>query len=407
MSTVHRTTVAQRPIPACIAAVLAAAFLHGCGTMETVKETIKEKFDGGGVIIPRLAPVVPPPPPDPRSSIRPDVDCKIPEENFDFGVTLQQRLGAEGAARLKALLSSDFKSSDLSPADRELLRKYSKEVVWMPAIIEQWIGRLLFFSGGSNIKSKPRTSFTEPEWDQATKSMGRLLGVAPQMPFEVRLMLIENGDTGSLAGGLVLLDERTMSGSTDPSQTDKLNFVAAHELAHIYKRHRAKRIQQLLVDSDSGLELMRKSFEMVKNTGGSSSLPAGGEFAEMAAWFRRLFEAAKLGSEQIEALRKHNAAYEQDQEFEADMCATSMLIRSGVGDPLRGFRLYRSDQQESAMSVANSGTSKVYQSHPPNTEREKRILSKINLSASPSASPAPRSSSPTPAAPPRPPRTKQ
>lgn len=294
-------------------------------------------------------------------NIRPDAQCQVPDETYDFTGVITARYGPEGALRLKKLLDTDFKESSISPKDKQLLNTLAREMLWIPASVEEQIGNLMF-TFSSDLKTMPRDS-NEEFWNGTAQLMSRLLSAAPKTPFDTRLVLVESGDPGSLAGGLVLLDADTVKSVFDDPRNagrPKLNFILAHELAHIYKRHRAKRIQQLLVDSQSGLKLTRLIFKNVQQ--GKADLSA-----------TTVIQMATLFPEIIDLVRKNNAKYEQDQELEADGCATALMLRAAIDDPLAGFRAYRQDQRNQNKLGGEVGHWTPYVSHPPNDAREKNI----------------------------------
>lgn len=294
-------------------------------------------------------------------NIRPDAQCKVPDETYDFTGVITARYGPEGALRLKKLLDTDFKESSISPKDKQLLNTLAREMLWIPASVEEQIGKLMF-TFSSDLKTMPRDS-NEEVWNGTAQLMSRLLSAAPTTPFDTRLVLVESGDPGSLAGGLVLLDADTVKSVFDDPRNagrPKLNFILAHELAHIYKRHRAKRIQQLLVDSQAGLKLTRLIFKNIQQ--GKADLSA-----------TTVIQMATLFPEIIDLVRKNNAKYEQDQELEADGCATALMLRAAIDDPLAGFRAYRQDQRSQNKLGGEAGHWTPYVSHPPNDAREKNI----------------------------------
>lgn len=306
-----------------------------------------------------------------KIAIRPDRQCATPDENYDILAAMQQRVGAEGALRLKQLVSTDFKGGKLSKQDHELLRKMSKEMLWIPAPLEEAIGTAFYQYSKSNLKELDNNEATAPIWSHAERTTAKLLGNAPKMPFQTVLVLLNKGDPQALAGGRIFLDSQTIEGAVDDpndrKQVDKTTFVLAHELAHVYKRHRAKRIQQLLVDSDSGLQLVRTIFTALqpKDKKAGTNTAANQE----PGWGAYL-KTAMLVPSLVDEFNKHNAAYLQDQEMEADACAAALMLSSGLGDPVAGFVQYRQDEKAKGHTQEHID---LYASHPPNAQRETNI----------------------------------
>lgn len=299
--------------------------------------------------------------------IRPDQLCKSPNESYNFTDTLMARIGQEGVLRLTKLFETDFKKADLKPQERQYLKILAKEMLWIPASVEEQIGNAMLAYASKSMTFVVDGPDNEDLWDKSAKLTGGLLAKAPKTPFQTRLVIVENGEPQSLAGGLIFIDMATAKAAFDDKRShkhvEKLNFIVAHELAHIYKRHRAKRLQQLLVDTDTGLKLTRSIFSTIKKDS------AGKENFNVSRWV----QTAVLIPELIDIFRKHNALYEQDQEFEADACATALMMASAAGNPVAAFATYREDQ----VKHGKGGDSMdLYASHPPNKKREEMIRTK-------------------------------
>jgi len=307
------------------------------------------------------------------ASIRPDAQCAGPAESYDFVGVLTARYGAEGALRFQALMSSDFKSDKLNAKDKALLRTLAREMLWIPASVEDQLGRLMLEAGGQQLKHLSRSPVNEEIWVRTTSALSQLLNAAPKSPFDTRLMIVENGDPGSLAGGYIFIDKPMAEAAADqvkphsPEQ-QRLQFVMAHELAHVYKRHRAKRIQQLIVDSEAGLKIVRALYSSSSKSANKNQ-PNG-----LGLWLPLSFQVYELAQQ----MRKHHAKYEQDQEFEADSCATALLLQSGQVDPLEGFRAFRAYATAQGHESTLANEADPFASHPPNAAREDNIKVKLS-----------------------------
>jgi hypothetical protein len=313
-------------------------------------------------------------PPLSRTTV--EVQCKTPLENYDFASTIGTRFGAEGQARLQRLLSTDFNSASLTPQDRAILKVMSTEMLWIPVPVEEKIGSALLIASSRELTVLENEGANKPLWTKTVAMVSDLSSVSPPNPFELRLILLQKGAPGSLAGGVIFVDNETLKSTFDddsPYAEEKLRFVLAHELAHIYKRHRAKRIQQVLVDSDSGLKLMRQIVTRGQMKGGGTTVAAVKE------WIETISAVPQVAQD----LFKKHEKYGMDQEFEADACATAMMMGASLGNPLRAFRAYTKDAAQFQGAILPTGTNAVaatgetMRTHPPDSEREANIDRKM------------------------------
>lgn len=309
------------------------------------------------------------------------VQCETPAENYDFSATIGLRFGAEGQARLQTLMASNFRSASLTPRDKAMLRVLSTEMLWIPVPVEEQIGNALLLASSREMTVLGKDGPNAIIWKQSIDMVRELSAVTPPNPFELRLILLEKGEPGSLAGGVIYLDDQTITSVFDKPTAqgdEKLRFIVAHELAHIYKRHRAKRIQQVLVESDAGLTLMRQIVN--RSRAGANT----GTFADVAQWA----QTATALPEVVKTLMSRHEQYAMSQESEADACATAMMMSAKLGDPLRAFRAYAKDavQMRAVNSAPTSpvpGSNAVssafdnMRTHPPDAEREANIGRKM------------------------------
>jgi len=325
-----------------------------------------------------------------------EVQCKTPAESYDFSAVIASRFGAEGQARLQTLMSSNFSSASLTPKDKEMLKVLSTEMLWIPVPVEEQIGNALLLASSRDLTALEKTGPNATIWAKSVEMVSDLQAVAPPNPFTLRLILLEKGEPGSLAGGVIYMDNQTITSVFDnltPQSEEKLRFVLAHELAHIYKRHRAKRIQLVLVDTDAGLKLMRLLFNQGRAKTGAASLAAVQE------WGQTIVALPEI----VQALQKKHDAYAMNQELEADACATSMMMSAKLGDPLRAFKAYAKDASQiraSNVAVASQGSdaaaagaNNMINTHPPDSTREANIATKMREYGG--AGPSPSASTPS------------
>ncbi|MDM0053517.1 M48 family metalloprotease [Variovorax sp. J22R115] len=304
------------------------------------------------------------------TNIRAEVQCKTPAENYDFSATVFAKFGAEGKARIERLLSTNFASASLTPEDREILAYTAKEMLWIPVPVEETIGTALLLVSNKELTVLSNEGSNKVFWTKTVAMVSELSNAGPPNPFKIRLILLQMGTPGSLAGGVIFIDNETLKSvfddDTDGAQ-EKLRFIVAHELAHIAKRHRAKRIQQLLVDSDSGLRLMRQIVTRGQGGGGASTPAAFGEWIQTVAAIPHL----------AQDLMKQHEKYGLDQEYEADACATAMMMDGNLGNPVRAFQAYRKDAAQIAATAPATGAVGMagasVRTHPPDALREANI----------------------------------
>ncbi len=392
-----------------LAMSLLAASLAGCmatqGTVVTPEGSKDSGFKMPWTSREESASVPPPPPPPDSAKMSQtvsrttvEVQCKTPAENYDFGTAIGQRFGAEGKARMERLLTTDFATASLTPKDREMLRFMSTEMLWIPVPVEEKIGSALLIASSRDMTVLERDGNAE-FWTKTVTMVRNLSATAPPNPFELRLILLQKGSPGSLAGGVIFIDNATLKSVFDDDSAEaeeKLRFVIAHEMAHIYKRHRAKRIQQVLVDSDAGLKLMRQIIARGQSRGSGSTVAA----------FQEWIQTASAVPQVAEDLMKKHEKYGKDQEFEADACATAMMMNGNLGNPLRAFRGYAKDaaRLEKAGQAGVPGSNamigaSLIETHPPIPARESNIDQKMKDLVTTSAPPKAAATAPSTPAP--------
>lgn len=284
------------------------------------------------------------------TSIQPDLVCSVPQEEFDIVSVVSARLGAEAGARLTRLLATDFKSADLTPKDREVLKYVARETLWIPSIVESWLGDGLMSATKSDlVPIHPDLTNVQTF---ANKTLRDLVTVSPKTPFEIELMVLESGTPSGMIGGRIFIDLATvreaMSEQAPAARKDKLVFIYAHELAHIYKRHQAKRLQERLVSIDEAHKVVR------------TLLNSRSAFSDIKALVQTVGNIDAI----VAGLRSHQAEFLRSQEVEADACAAALMVEYGRGDPVRGFETYAKERGLSKKEWT------IYNDHPPDAERK-------------------------------------
>lgn len=354
------------------AGLLALAGLSGCAASSSESMTKIERTSapsgpsGPSAVVPM--PLTPPgsgpvPAASAGTGIQPDIACATPQEEFDIVAVVAKQLGIEAAARLKRLLSTDFKTSDLTTKDRETLKFIARETLWIPAFVERLLGDALFSAARQQLM--PVEDDTGKLQAFAARTLGDIVNVSPQTPFKIELMVLDGGTPSGMVGGRVFIDRDTVRDgmATQPAalaRRDKLLFIYAHELAHIYKRHHAKRLQEQLLSIDEAHKLATLLLER------------RGATADAKAVIETMVAAKAI----VVGLRSHQADFLRSQEVEADACAASLMKSYRLGDPVRGFATYAKERGQKKQGWT------LYDDHPPDEQRKQVIDYVSNSSAS-------------------------
>lgn len=287
----------------------------------------------------------------------PDTNCSRPQERFNIAEKVADYGGTQASLRLQRLIESDFRYSDLKPEDKKMLAYLARTTVWLPVEVEAKLGTV-FDGGGSLFKKRPELSpLDQAAVDQVNERLTALKGVVTDFPADVRLSVDKSMPDGASArfGGVIQLSERFLgSVSESPAGAD---FLLAHELSHVYKRHAVKDMQFKLISTEEGWELGRKVLQRAQR--GMAVDPINdGVF---------LFTTVpKL----IEFVRSIQLKYGRHQELEADACAVVWL--TGIGsDPITAWDAYKA-----TIAASAGGPSSYAPSHPSSEEREARFRRK-------------------------------
>jgi hypothetical protein len=284
------------------------------------------------------------------NGIQPDLVCAVPQEDYDIMTVVKTRLGVEAAARLTRLFSTDFKTADLTPQDRKLLQFIARETLWIPPFVERLIGDAYFNATKGSLTA---IDVTDPVQEKqqifATETLQKIVSVSPQTPFDIELMILKDGTPSGQAGGRLFVDQKTVRDAMgkDVARKDRLVFIYAHELAHIYKRHKAKRLQEQLISIDEAHKLVGVLMTQSSGWNSPESLIAAGVSLKAV----------------VDGLLRHQADFLRSQEVEADACAASLMVQSKLGDPIKGFATYVNGRS------AKKHAWTVYDEHPSDDQR--------------------------------------
>jgi Zn-dependent protease with chaperone function len=262
-----------------------------------------------------------------RSELSPDSNCSRPRESFGIADKLAKYGGTAASLRLTRLIQSDFEFSKLTREDKEMLRYLAQTTVWIPAEIESKLGAIydtstgFFGLGGPRLTDDQKVAFQEIE-----EKLEQLKKAVPDYPAEIRLRVDKSLTDGAFArfGGVILLSERFLNGLGDAENGG--DFLLAHEVSHVYKRHALKSLQFNLISSEEGWVLAKDILKIAM--GGQENIS--------------IFTIMGLGptiAKLVESVKGTQMRFGREQELEADGCSKVWL--SAVGkDPVAAFKKF-------------------------------------------------------------------
>ena len=311
---------------------------------------------------------------DVRAELAPDVDCSRPQERFDVVGKLTEYGGTEATLRLQRLVESDYKLADMKPQDREMLQYLAATTVWVPAEVESRLGSI--YQRLSSSDSEGANPLQQSSIATIEQRLGTLKAQVRDFPADITLSLNKKLPDGAFArfGGVIELSERFVDALPDtPEGSD---FLLAHELSHIYKRHPVKDLQFKLLATEEGWEIGRKLLARALRGGAFDPIRDG------------LFAVTTV-PQLIAFVRTLQLSFGRQQELEADACSVVWLKAIGR-DPSRAFAAYRA----TLGAADGSGAAGAYgPSHPTTEERVARLEGKVR--GKPGAKPAPGAGRPT------------
>lgn len=290
-----------------------------------------------------------------QSEMAPDINCDRPRERFNIAEKLADYGGQAASLRMQRLVGSDFRYTDLTADDKQMLRYVAQTTVWVPAEVEAKLGGIydtasgFFGLGGTKPSEDEQMALEDIE-----KRLSTLRGAVADYPGEIHLKLDKKLPDGAFArfGGLILLSDRFLNSLGEAGSG--ADFLLAHEVSHVYKRHALKDIQFKLISSEEGWGLAKDLLTRAQR---------GAEFSPKDAIF-----AVKTVPELITFVRGVQVRFTRDQEFEADACSTVWLKAVNV-PPKDAWRRYQ----------AILGTSSSYSTeHPSSADREARFNQKAD-----------------------------
>jgi Zn-dependent protease with chaperone function len=175
----------------------------------------------------------------------------------------------------------------------------AKQLNWMPMNIERMYSEWQQKDLAANIL--PRIKKWEAQYAIADKILADVKGsIDEPHDYDLKIFILKNAGTNAVAypGGFLFIDQ----GLLKPEFRSKAVFAVAHETAHILQRHETKEMESTVIDA------VGIGNDLFKLLAGSSVNPEA--VLNLATSSKGLFS-------------KHF----QDQELQADACATKMVMR--------------------------------------------------------------------------------
>ncbi len=291
-----------------------------------------------------------------KTDLPPDRQCNRPQERFNIAEKLLEYGGTEATLRLERLIKSDYKYSDLTPKDKQMLQYVAKTTIWVPVEIESALGTA--YNAVSSNTGDPLTEVEEMRLKDVQKRLDLLLGAVNDFPGSVKLVHDPKLADGAAAkfGGVILLSKRFLETMAEkPAGAD---FVLAHELSHVYKRHAIKQMQFTMISSEEGWDLGKK-------------LLARGVGDTQTNFIQNTFFTVTTVPKLIEFVRGLQLKFGSEQELEADACSVVWMRARNI-DPAPAW-----DEFESAFAVANAAPTTYGTTHPPTADRKANVKAKV------------------------------
>jgi predicted Zn-dependent protease with MMP-like domain len=294
------------------------------------------------------------------TSIWIDKECRCATASFSTWDSAQQVLGEEATRRIRNIIASDGKFSDLTSQDRQALKQFSESPLWIPASIEHQIGEAAFKQHYENIVT-PKKDEVDNVIPMLKENVEELTQQYPEIPWDLQFAVVDglSSPATALPGGYVVIRRAFLveAKDKDKQKRDMVAFVLSHEIAHIARRHETKALQVKVVATEQGYELFRtvaKGLEKGSSQSATELVDSGTKLKQNIAFL------AKIGLD-----------YDKNLELEADSCA-GPAAKKAQFNPVKGWDDYKTTHP-------SSGTEQ--NSHPPTNERDanlKRVFSAMS-----------------------------
>lgn len=238
------------------------------------------------------------------------------------------------------------------------MRDVSKKYVWVPMPVEEAIAKQLYGQMETkNLIVSRDAKITKKLYTKADSAFAAAKEEY-KTPFELKLVIIESDEVKAeaLPAGYILLHKRAANDLND----DALRFTLGHEIAHSAKRHTSKRLQQRMIDIGVAQQMFEK-------------LSKGGNPNEFVALFGDDNVIKKFGG--------NFAAYQRDQELQADACSVREMVRARL-DAQAAWDQYVSvrDKETVTKTAGSEALTEIigdFSTHPDDATRSKFLTASI------------------------------
>lgn len=293
----------------------------------------------------------------PAPDIRPtDRLCTTLDESYEVTDNVWQIALAGGTQALTIWRDSGFQMSGQSGKQVEaFVKELSRRYLWMPILVEQQIGSYLHDEyPNDKIVARDGRARDRRAYERADRALAAAAKDYPKLPYELKLFVVQSDtlNAEALPAGYVYVSRKAVSDLDEAS----LTLILGHEVAHVAKRHTSKQIQQRIVDTGMGADMLR---QVIQSRG------TGVDRKMLSSWGL------------IGRLQGIFARYDQDQELQADACSIRGLVYAGK-DPIQARSEYlrmRGGEAKPASSGSRPRQPQLlglgYTEHPDDEAREK------------------------------------
>ena len=266
-----------------------------------------------------------------ENDLMPDKMCEKVEEDRDIWGRAMRYGGEQAKARLRSLLLSNFKHSDLTESDKQLLRYIAYTTIWVPSEVEVAMGKLYLQASGAIKDEKYKRSIKRMLKDSQAQA-DTLISHISGFPGEATVMFDEEIKDGAFArvGGLIVVSQTFLQKMDKHKEVQQV--VLSHELSHLYKRHSLKELQVKLVMTAEGWEIAKTLFEQIDPDRQSF-------FSSTIQNVEGIFNTGKQAKQLYDFISNQQLTFNQTQELEADACGLRWLAREGV-PPLEAWQIF-------------------------------------------------------------------
>ena len=295
-----------------LAPLVAALALAGCAqtqsAYDSVKTTLTRATSGPSTTSATAG--------DIRNS---DKYCASLEESYEVADNVWRIIQATGTQALVIWRDSGFQVTGQTRRQVEaFVKELSRRYLWMPVFVEEQIGTYLHDEYPKDkIVGRGGRGRDRRAYERADRALAAAVrDYDKKLPYELKLFVVESDviNAEALPAGYVYVSRKA---TTDLDET-ALTLILGHEVAHVAKRHTSKQIQQRIVDTGMGADMLQ---QVIQNRG--------------TAVDRKMLSSWNL----VAQLQGLFARYDQDQELQADACSIRGLVHDGK-DPIKARAEY-------------------------------------------------------------------